>query len=230
MRNTIVTLFNKNNITIVKTNEYNIHCQEPYMYYTKVGADKGYSYIYNSNKAKNGLLKKHGKDIVSVRLKSPLGFYYTKKIDNRINSCSSNNIIKDEEDKSYSKNMWYIRFDNATYIIIYYTSYHGTNISIDTRPWDLFHNTFDDHYVTDLKSLLDSIFGNIKQYKKVNVYKLKDYKYTLSDNQVGELKSILYKDLFGNSEGPKFMTNNEKILAHGFDLKESFRGPVKIKK
>ena len=30
-------------------------------------------------------------------------------------------------------------------------------------------------------------------------------------------------DLFGYEDGPKIQPNDIKILAHGFDLKESFR-------
>ena len=33
----------------------------------------------------------------------------------------------------------------------------------------------------------------------------------------------VFKELFGNVNGPRFQTNEEKILAHGFDLKTSFR-------
>ena len=36
-------------------------------------------------------------------------------------------------------------------------------------------------------------------------------------------KREIFTDLFGYPEGPKYQTNEEKILSHGFDLKTSFR-------
>jgi hypothetical protein len=38
-----------------------------------------------------------------------------------------------------------------------------------------------------------------------------------------EVKKEIFTDLFGYPDGPKYQTNEEKILAHGFDLKTSFR-------
>lgn len=40
---------------------------------------------------------------------------------------------------------------------------------------------------------------------------------------MGALKREIFTDLFGDPKGPRFQTNEEKILAHGFDLKTSFR-------
>ena len=43
---------------------------------------------------------------------------------------------------------------------------------------------------------------------------------------VGDLTNVkkeIFTDLFGYPDGPKYQTNDEKILAHGFDLKTSFR-------
>ena len=38
-----------------------------------------------------------------------------------------------------------------------------------------------------------------------------------------DVKCTIYKELFGNIKGPRFQTDLEKILAHGFDPKYSFR-------
>ena len=38
-----------------------------------------------------------------------------------------------------------------------------------------------------------------------------------------DLKNKLMVDMFGSIKGPRFQTDEEKILSHGFDLKESFR-------
>ena len=40
---------------------------------------------------------------------------------------------------------------------------------------------------------------------------------------LGEVKRLIFTDLFGYPGGPKYQTDNEKILSHGFDLKTSFR-------
>ena len=47
-----------------------------------------------------------------------------------------------------------------------------------------------------------------------------EYHYT---GNLGEVKRLIFTDLFGYPEGPKYQTNDEKILSHGFDLKTSFR-------
>lgn len=38
-----------------------------------------------------------------------------------------------------------------------------------------------------------------------------------------EIRKEIMTDLFGYPDGPKIQPNNIKILAHGFDLKTSFR-------
>ena len=52
------------------------------------------------------------------------------------------------------------------------------------------------------------------------------FKYKNDNIFAGKLKSVrssIFTDLFGYPDGPKYQTNDEKILAAGFDLKTSFR-------
>ena len=84
----------------------------------------------------------------------------------------------------------------------------STKIDIDTRPWELTEG-MDDHFVGDLLKTLDDFFiDTCPEYLKKE-------------------KGKIYKLLFGYKDGPKFQTNDQKILSHGFDLKESFRNTKK---
>jgi hypothetical protein len=41
--------------------------------------------------------------------------------------------------------------------------------------------------------------------------------------QIQHIKNEVYEYLYGNKNGLRVMTDEQKILAHGFDLKTSFR-------
>jgi hypothetical protein len=82
-------------------------------------------------------------------------------------------------------------------------------LGYETRPWEIVpgDKSFSDHFIEDLKREVDRIFEMAEENKI----------------EIGDRKRKVYRDLFGFPEGPKHMTDQEKILSHGFDLKESFR-------
>jgi len=65
----------------------------------------------------------------------------------------------------------------------------------------------DDHFVTDLIALLNKIYS-LAEDEKVDMSKI---------------RKVSFTELFGYPDGPKFQTDAEKILSHGFDPVESFR-------
>lgn len=165
------------------------------------------------------------------RLKSPLGFYYTK-------------ITEPQPERTEfvttKKKIWrfYVQ-NNVTYELIYYTEYNGVRIGFETRPWDLMDNKYiEDHFINSLIDDLISIIADTSSREHIDEDRLnlkngwdRDNYYSRTEgiNQtryVGDLTNVkkeIFTDLFGYPDGPKYQTNDEKILAHGFDLKTSFR-------
>ena len=100
----------------------------------------------------------------------------------------------------------------CSYTITYINSSNGVHIGVDLRPWEIVDKIgFEDHFINDLFEVVNRIFDDAIPYKIENL---------------SERKAILLKDLYGNPKGPVMIqTNDQKIEAHGFDLKESFRKP-----
>lgn len=97
------------------------------------------------------------------------------------------------------------------------------------RPWDIYpgDKDFPDSMLNALLKEVELFFINAKEAK------VKEFCYDYASNiamPIDSLKRSVYKDLFGNEKGPRFQTNEEKILAHGFDLKTSFRKSKEEKK
>ena len=139
-----------------------------------------------------------------VKKKSPLGFYYIG-YENQLNHSASG------ESRVYTN--WYINLlGNCRYTITYISSSNGVHIGVDLRPWEIVDKIgFEDHFINDLFEVVNRIFDDAIPYKIENL---------------SERKAILLKDLYGNPKGPVMIqTNDQKIEAHGFDLKESFRKP-----
>lgn len=74
-----------------------------------------------------------------------------------------------------------------------------------------------EHFIYDLKNVIDSILERIKSEKRI---KITNNSYSTDFIQ---LKNMIYTDLFGDKNGIRFQTDSEKIISHGFDLKYSFR-------
>lgn len=133
---------------------------------------------------------------------SPLGFYYYK------DASETANYKKYEDNGIREKYM--ISFKGGYYELSYISSFNGTQIGHETRPWDLSGNGMPDHFIKDLEKVINGIID----YMIENKY----------DNEsVQEFKTKVFIDLFGSVDGVKTQTNDNKILSHGFDLKTSFR-------
>ena len=201
-----VTLFNKNNIKIIrhtdlpKTSIHTPYVKQEFILSSSGGEFKRDRRFYTKYETKE------------ITLESPLGFYYTKKIQ----------VIEDSGDTTTNKTIcvWNFWLDQKTKISIsYITKFGDTGINVETRPWEIADNTaFEDHLVTDLRKVVDDIINEFRRFKIINIIS-KNVEIT----NLGDIKRKIYTDLFGYPEGPKFQTNEEKILSHGFDPKTSFR-------
>lgn len=206
-----VSIFSKNSIFISRIDKVN---DDKYIMYKKdqVDLDTGhYSF-------KSSYYHTEEKEVVK---KSNLGFYYKSKV--RVHKNTDNQV-------SYSKTAplyktFTILCSNFTYIIKYPWSYNNVNIGTDTRPYDLLDKKgIQDHYLVDLKKELDTIFEicrkeKINQKYEINFYNKNNY----LPCDIGEIRCEIYKDIFGDKNGLSIRTDKEKIEAHGFDNKVSFR-------
>lgn len=212
MRTKKKTLFNKNHVSLeVFLDEKNAH-----MY---IEHFKDYS---GEASKRVGEMKK-----TVIRAKSPLGFYYDKTVYEDDYAYTKSTAIE--------KHTYSFYLPDKHYVLTFYVSYMGTHVSYEQRPWEIADNvSIGEHYIFDLLKEIDNIYLEMNSVKKKNLYELPDTedtnrwgmygsrynKYKYNDSTI---KSNLYKDLFGDAKGPKFQTNDEKILSHGFDLKTSFR-------
>ena len=216
MKTTHKTLFNKNHI-LFDVYDNNIH-QQSY-----INLEKQHN---TSNKTDFSYNKKAKKQTFEVvRTKSLLGFYYDKIIYNTEQSSRSN------DSKTTCMKIWTFYIGSKTYKLSYYVEYNGTHINQEIRPWDICEGdkSMPDHYIDALLSELNNMFADITVLKSKDILDTSSYedrswnrfnKYNIKDNSK---KREIFTDLFGYPEGPKYQTNEEKILSHGFDLKTSFR-------
>lgn len=155
----------------------------------------------------------------TVRCKSPLGFYYTKNVGDGIKIYPNGRT----EHQYYKLEKYVISLDNKRYTLSYPISWRDTKIGIDTRPYDLTpgFDAMPDHFLGTLVREIDKFF-DVAIDNKVRVKPLTAFEFT-NTKSVGELRKVVFKDMFGYEDGPKVQSNTVKILSHGFDLKESFR-------
>jgi hypothetical protein len=216
MKTTHKTLFNKNHISF-DVYDNNIH-QQSYICLEKQHNTSNTTDIFYNKKSKKQTFE-------IVRAKSPLGFYYNKTIYNSEPSYRSN------DSRNTSMKIWTFYIGSKTYKLSYYIEYNGTHINQEIRPWDICEGdkSMPDHYVNGLLSDLNNMFADINVLKNKDIldtssYEIKSWNrfntYNIKDN---DKKREIFTDLFGYPEGPKYQTNEEKILSHGFDLKTSFR-------
>jgi hypothetical protein len=216
MKTTHKTLFNKNH-TLFEVYDNNIHQQSYIILEKQHNTSNTTDFNYNKKP------KKETFEI--VRTKSPLGFYYDKIIYNTEQSS------RRKDSKSTCMKIWTFYIGSKTYKLSYYIEYNCTHINQEIRPWDICEGdkSMPDHYVDALLSELNNMFADIKVLKSKDIldtssYEVKSWnrfnKYNIKDN---DKKREIFSDLFGYPEGPKYQTNEEKILSHGFDLKTSFR-------
>lgn len=178
--------------------------------------DKYFGYRYGDvNKTEPNKILNIGKNKV-VRKESPLGFYYYSRV-----FPEEHTILPML--KTYSIELI---CGNTLYGITYPISYNNNSIGTDLRPWQISptDKSIHDHFVMDLYKLLDDILHKFDKTGGDLPYIYRRYsENTYMDKSIGDIKVILYTDLFGNPKGPRYQTNEEKIVSHGFDLKTSFR-------
>lgn len=245
-RKKITNLFNKNHISLIKYendgNDNSIVFHDPSIS-TKKNSLGNFKYSEKTQRIDTWVNRAIYKSSASIvvrpavnkrtveRLKSPLGFYYTK-------------VTEPQKEQtqyvSTTKKIWRFYVQNSvTYELIYYTEYNGVKVGFETHPWELADNkSVEDHLITALINDLGTIISNTSSKERVDENRLNPSgrwnRENYYSNREGietkrfvgdltEVKKEIFTDLFGYPDGPKYQTNEEKILAHGFDLKTSFR-------
>lgn len=210
-----IVLFNKNHIQIVKiTNCNNESLGYDFSKYNNYVVKSEINYSHSPYTAN---FKDKYVEIIE-RKKSPLGFYYTcktKKLKDNLQPETNYKIKKFE----------FIVNKNTKYILTYYYLYNNQTINVDLRPWDLIDKTsISDNHVNAILNILNEIFIDADNNKCSYFHwcsTTSGYKYEMYDK--GKIKREIYTDMFGDPRGPRYQTDAEKILSHGFDLKVSFR-------
>ena len=245
-RTKTTTLFNKNHISLIQYvnggNMNNVITFTDPSWSTKKNSNGNWKFsektlridtwvnkaVYRS--ATSVVIEPAQKKTITERLKSPLGFYYTK-------------VTKPHPERTTyvntTKKIWRFYVQNSvTYELIYYTEYNGVKVGFDTHPWELVDNkSIEDNFITALINDLETIISDattkdrvdkdrlnpVKRWDDSYYSKLDGLETTRFVGDMTEVKKEIFTDLFGYSDGPKYQTNEETILAHGFDLKTSVR-------
>lgn len=201
------TLFNKNHILIKRVDK------DPYL---QGGATV---YIHTTG---NGRVKTSNEyEMHKVRKISKIAPFYYETEEKRPKSSLNNADRKD-----ITKKIITISSKHYTYEISYYTVYGDNHIGIETRPWEICSGdgAFEEHFIKDLEKVIKEIFIDVNIDKLLYDIRYR-YDYNLGNIQYNgqKLRIEIMNDLFADKDGYKQQTNESKILAHGFDLKESFR-------
>lgn len=213
-------LFHKNHIEIFKIENPEIPIWKSPVYEHVVMNTYIHTYLFHDNKTKDEKYR-------MVKKESPLGFYYIKK----------EKISKETKPFEGRISRTIVTFPvnkeaNTYYQLKYVTEYdeNKTGGEDGLRPWDIYPGDkgFPDNMLTALIKEVTTFFNNaeyIKEFSKNpdSYYYGGYYHGKLMPISVNDVKREVFKELFGNENGPRFQTNEEKILAHGFDLKTSFR-------
>lgn len=226
-RDKIRHIFNKNHIEILRVDlqKGNNNYEFPrYSYFKKIdGGSSKYideTKLYPRSQVKTD---KNNHKYVIERKKSPLGFYYEVQ-----HFLSESRYISGSTRTKKILNLYV--GEDVVYQLRYATQWDQNSIGpleSDLRPWDIVpgDKSFPDHMlnalVEDVTMLFNTAEGKHIEYiydEKKMYYNSNPLKQSLHD-----VKREVFIDLFGSVNGPRFQTNDEKILAHGFDLKYSFR-------
>lgn len=137
---------------------------------------------------------------------SVLGFYYHSKEKVKY-------TVESKVGVSLEYHTVYINTYHTEYRIQYPFSCNDVNIGFDARPWDIVigDKSMPEHFIKALQKTLDEIF--------VRAVPIKHWE---------RAKEKVYTELFGNPKGYTTLSNEIKILSHGFDPKESFRKRKKV--
>ena len=214
----VTYLFNKNNITLEKIEKHkSLNMDEK-------SARREYV-ITGRNNARKEEIKTIIKNITK---ESPLGFYYTKKVKETINVST---------DKNSTEKHWYIITANVgggVYYRLKFLTKCGENEVYpredSLRPWEIAEgdNMLSGSMLDALVKTLNEFFDTLSKYKIVFKYKhynniIHDWVWAPADYQIKSVKNDVYSYMYGNKNGLRVMTDEQKILSHGFDLKTSFR-------
>lgn len=178
----------------------------------------------NKNKKKDHY---YGGSYTEIKKESPLGFYYYKREYFR---NSYNNREIDESSNRTINTLSFVDTDHIIHVLTFYTEY-GENKSARTedglRPWEICKgdNNMPDHMLNALWDEVTSFFRQMDALKIDKVYFTTGYfSYDPKrDHDLYSVKKEVCEYLFGSIKGIRFQTDLEKIIAHGFDPKYSFR-------
>lgn len=214
-RQKITTIFNKNHITIeVIENPESNYIRDLTCEYAEISTYSPNKYIFGDEEE----IKE------TVKLKSRLGFYYTKEITYK--------KYKHDRNKG-NERKWKIvtyRVGNTIYklkFLILWDKNAVRRTEDSLRPWEIAEGdkSFNDNMLNSLVSDLNKFFNNIETNKITTFYKSNGtYRDATKVNiTLYDLKTDVYEYIFGNKKGLRFQTDMEKLISHGFDAKYSFR-------
>jgi len=168
-----------------------------------------------------------GKNYIEIKKESTLGFYYNKR--EYISSSYTNRKI-DESSNRTINTVSFVDADHIIHVLTFYTKY-GENKSARTedglRPWEICEgdNNMPDHMLNALWDEVTSFFNQMEALKIDKVYMTLGFMPydPKRDHDLYSVKKEVCEYLFGSIKGIRFQTDLEKIIAHGFDPKYSFR-------
>ena len=206
--------FNKNHIEIFTIENPEIPIPK-WAAFEEVSAN---SYSYSHNYGWN-----QKEEYKTVKKESKLGFYYYSKVrvhqpGKTFSGAISRTVVTFPVPGE--KNMYYQ--------LKYVTQYDDNKIGGEDglRPWDIYpgDKNFPDNMleglIKDVNDFFDMAETCVSFFYKNHASPNYNTDKTISFKAV---KNKVFTELFGNPNGPRFQTDMEKILAHGFDPKYSFR-------
>ena len=211
-----ITLFSRNLVKIEKITGVDFEKRRESSRVISVNV----STTYEDNAPVAGKYEKGG--WVKKKKISRLGFYYMSDYYNYSSYTGATTNKKGLTIKKITINV-----DTEQYILSYPIQYLDTKIGIEARPWDIAPGSkgMEDHFVDALAKEANKFFDIAFDNKITLTYKKQWFEKNNTDEHinVNQLKKETFIDLFGYEDGPRIQPNNVKLLAHGFDLKESFR-------
>ena len=169
-----------------------------------------------------------GKNYFEVKKESPLGFYYIQ----RQYFHNNDRIVIDNSSYRTINTVSFADKDGDVHILTFYTRF-GENTAAKTedglRPWEICKgdNSIPNHM---LQALWDEVNIFFREMEALNIDKV--YFTTMGqwispnakrDHELFSVKKEVCEYLFGSTKGIRFQTDMEKLIAHGFDPRYSFR-------
>lgn len=224
-REVIKYKFNRNHVRIYTI--FNPEGSSLWWKFPRYDINTTYRYINKIDPYLVNKRNKEKKDYIEIKKESKLGFYYIKrKYFPKHSNEIDNNSYRTINTVSFSD------ADGNIHVLNFYTKY-GENTAAKTedglRPWEICEgdNDMPDHMLHALWDEVNSFFNEMESYKIDKVYHTTVGGWISSnakrDYDIFKVKKEVYEYLFGSIKGIRFQTDMEKIIAHGFDPKYSFR-------